>query len=150
MYMELHSLYNDFRYMIPLGSQSLKVQVNYVLLYIVIKLRPITVVYAKSLQLCPNLCDPVDCAPTRLLCPRGSPGKNTGVGYHFLLQGIFPTQGSNTHLWCLSPAFVGRFFTTSTTWKVQERGLQNRKGSWRALWWHRMSYKRWCHRDRAL
>ena len=33
--------------------------------------------------------------PTRLLCPWHSPGKNTGVGSHFLLQGIFPTQGSN-------------------------------------------------------
>ena len=33
--------------------------------------------------------------PTRLLCPWNSPGKNTGVGCHFLLQGIFPTQGSN-------------------------------------------------------
>ena len=31
----------------------------------------------------------------RLLCPWGSPGKNTGVGFHFLLQGIFPIQGSN-------------------------------------------------------
>ena len=34
--------------------------------------------------------------PTRLLRPWDSPGKNTGVGYHFLLQGIFPTQGSNS------------------------------------------------------
>ena len=31
--------------------------------------------------------------PTRLLCPQDSPGKSTGVGYHFLLQRIFPTQG---------------------------------------------------------
>ena len=31
--------------------------------------------------------------PTRLLCPLDFPGKNTGVGYHFLLQGIFLTQG---------------------------------------------------------
>ena len=30
----------------------------------------------------------------RLLCPWNSPGKNTGVGSHFL-QGIFPTQGWN-------------------------------------------------------
>ena len=36
--------------------------------------------------------------PTRLLRPWDSPGKNTGVGYHFLLQGIFPTQGSNLGL----------------------------------------------------
>ena len=31
----------------------------------------------------------------KLLCPWDSPGKNTGVGCHFLLQGIFLTQGSN-------------------------------------------------------
>ena len=36
--------------------------------------------------------------PTRLLCPRDSLGKNTGVGCHALLQGIFSTQGSNTGL----------------------------------------------------
>ena len=36
--------------------------------------------------------------PTRLLCPRDSLGKNTGVGCHFLLQGILPTQGSNSSL----------------------------------------------------
>ena len=34
----------------------------------------------------------------RLLCPRDSPGKNIGVGCHALLQGIFPTQGSNPGL----------------------------------------------------
>ena len=34
----------------------------------------------------------------RLLCPWNFPGKNTGGGYHFLLQGIFPTQGLNPHL----------------------------------------------------
>ena len=36
--------------------------------------------------------------PARLLCPWDSPGKNTGVGCHFLLQGIFPTQESNPGL----------------------------------------------------
>ena len=36
--------------------------------------------------------------PTRLLCPWDSPGKNTGVGCHFLLWGIFPAQISNPHL----------------------------------------------------
>ena len=35
---------------------------------------------------------------TRLLCPWDFPGKNTGVGNHFLPQGIFPTQGPNPHL----------------------------------------------------
>ena len=36
--------------------------------------------------------------PARLLCPWDSPGKNTGVGCHFLLQENFLTQGSNPHL----------------------------------------------------
>ena len=36
--------------------------------------------------------------PTRLLCPWTSPGKNTGVGCHSLLRGIFPTEGWNLHL----------------------------------------------------
>ena len=34
----------------------------------------------------------------RLLSPWDSPGKNVGVGCHFLIQGIFPTQGLNLHL----------------------------------------------------
>ena len=36
--------------------------------------------------------------PTGLLCPWASPGKNTRVGCHALLQGILPTQGLNPHL----------------------------------------------------
>ena len=36
--------------------------------------------------------------PTRFLYPRDFPGKNIGVGCHFLLQRIFPTQGSNPGL----------------------------------------------------
>ena len=47
---------------------------------------------------CPTLCDPVDCSPLRLLCPWDTPGKNTGVDCHFLLQMIFPTQGLNLGL----------------------------------------------------
>ena len=35
--------------------------------------------------------------PARLLCAWDSPGKDIGVGCHALLQGIFTTQGSNTH-----------------------------------------------------
>ena len=35
---------------------------------------------------------------TGLLCPWNFPGKSTGVSFHFLLLGIFPTQGSNLHL----------------------------------------------------
>ena len=36
--------------------------------------------------------------PTRLLCPWESPGKNTGVGCHAFLEGIFPTLGLNPRL----------------------------------------------------
>ena len=49
-------------------------------------------------QSCLALCDFVDCSPARLLCLWNSPGKNTGVGSHSLLQGIFSTQGSNPGL----------------------------------------------------
>ena len=43
-------------------------------------------------KLCPTLCDPMDCSLWN------SPGQNTGVGILSLLQGIFPTQGSNPGL----------------------------------------------------
>ena len=43
-------------------------------------------------------CDPRGLQPAGLLCPWDFPAKNTGVGCHFPLQGIFPTQGSNTAL----------------------------------------------------
>ena len=53
---------------------------------------------AKSFQLCTTLCDPVDCSPPGSSVHGDSPGNNTGVGCYALLQGIFPTQGSNLHL----------------------------------------------------
>ena len=48
-------------------------------------------------QLCLILCDPMDC-DARLHCSWDSPGKNTGVGSHVLLQGVFLTQGWNPGL----------------------------------------------------
>ena len=51
-------------------------------------------------QPCPTLCDPVDCSPPGSSVHGDSPGKNTGVGCYSLLQGIFPTQGSNGGLLC--------------------------------------------------
>ena len=50
------------------------------------------------LSVVPNSLRPHGLQPTRLLCPWDFPGKSTGVGCHFLLQGIFPTQGSNLGL----------------------------------------------------
>jgi len=40
----------------------------------------------------------MDCSPLGPSVHGASPGKNTGVGCHALLQGIFPTQGSNPGL----------------------------------------------------
>ena len=50
--------------------------------------------------------------------PWESPGKNAGVGCHFLLQGIFVTQGLNPCLLHLPHARAAGFFTSSTTWCV--------------------------------
>ena len=50
----------------------------------------------KLLQSCPTLCDPLGTS-----VHGDSSGKNIGVGCHALLQGIFPTQGSNLSLLCL-------------------------------------------------
>ena len=47
------------------------------------------------IQSCLTLCDPMDCSLPGSTVHGDSPGKNTGVGCHALLQGIFPTQGSN-------------------------------------------------------
>ena len=49
-------------------------------------------------QLGPTLCDPMDCTPLGSSVHGDSPGKNTGVGCHALLQGIFPTQELNPGL----------------------------------------------------
>ena len=49
-------------------------------------------------QLCLTLCDSTDCSPPGSSVHGDSPDKNTKVGCHALLQGIFPTQGSNPGL----------------------------------------------------
>ena len=54
--------------------------------------------YAKSLQSCPTLCDPMDCSPPGPSVHGDSPDKNTGVGCHALLQGFFLTQELNPGL----------------------------------------------------
>ena len=58
---------------------------------------------AKLLQSCPILCDPIDWQPTRLLCPWDSPGRNTGVGCHFLLQ-------------CMEVKSLSRVWLLATPW----------------------------------
>ena len=53
---------------------------------------------------CPTFCDPMDCSLPGSSVHGDSPGKNTGLGCHVLLQRIFPTQGSNPGLQPRSPA----------------------------------------------
>ena len=61
-------------------------------------------------QLCPTLCDPMDCSSSGSSVHEDSPGKNFGVGCHALFQWIFPTQGSNPGL-----PHAGGFFTVWAT-----------------------------------
>ena len=63
----------------------------------------------------PNSEWPCGLQPARLLSPWDSLGKNTGVGCHAFLQGIFPTQRSNPPFLPLS-ALPGGFFTHLGTW----------------------------------
>ena len=58
---------------------------------------------------CLTLCEPMGCSLH--LCPWNFPGTNIGVGCHFLLLGIFPTQRS-TPSSPGSPALAGEFFIT--------------------------------------
>ena len=71
---------------------------------------------AKSLQLCSTLCDPKDCSPAGSSVHGHSPGKNTGVGCHALLQGSSPPRNP-TWVSCMA----GRFFTTETWGKISPR-----------------------------
>ena len=54
--------------------------------------------FSSVTQSWPTLCDPMDCSLPRFSVHGIFPGKNTGVGCHFLLQRIFPTQRSNPGL----------------------------------------------------
>ena len=66
-------------------------------------------VSAQLLQSCPTLCDPMDCSLPGPSVHGDSLGKNTGVGYHALLQGIFPTWGLNLSLLRLLHWQVGSY-----------------------------------------
>ena len=64
---------------------------------------------AKSLQLCPTLCDPIIRQPTRLPCPWDSPGRNTGVGRHFLLQCMKVKVKSLSYVWSSATPWIAGF-----------------------------------------
>ena len=88
--------------------------------------------WSEVTQLCPTLCDPMG----YILCPWDFPGNSLGVDCHFLLQGIFPTQGTNLGLphcrqmlYCLShqgsPFVMVQKSIWSSTWLVS---------SWHKAW----------------
>ena len=58
------------------------------------KCRPLCAVRLVA-QSCLTPCDPMNCSPSGSSVHGDSPGQNTGVGCHALLQGIFPKQGLN-------------------------------------------------------
>ena len=86
--------------------------------------RSFGILCAKSLQSCSTLLQSYGLQPARLLCPWHSLGKNTGLGCHFLLQGIFPTQGSNRHL-LKSPALAGgstdHIYLRRKKWEIEQK-----------------------------
>ena len=60
-------------------------------------------------QSCPTLCSPMDCSPPDSSVHGIFPGKNTGMGCHFLLRGIFPSPGIEP----ASNTLAGGFLTTA-------------------------------------
>ena len=60
---------------------------------------------AKSIQSCPTLCNPRDGSPPRLPRPWDSPGKNTGVGCHFLLQCMRVKSENEVAQLCPTPGY---------------------------------------------
>ena len=78
-----------------------------------IRIMKVKVLVAPS---CPTLCNPTDCSLPVSSCPWNSPGKNTGVGSHSLLNGFFPTQGSNPGLLqCRQILYHLHFFPTEAS-----------------------------------
>ena len=73
--------------------------------------------YAKSLQSCLTLCNPVDY--TLPDSSRKFSSKNSGVDCLALFHEIFLTQGSNPRL--MTPALTGVFFTTSDIWEATHK-----------------------------
>ena len=87
-----------------------------------------------------NSLQPHGLQPAKLLCPWNFPGKNTGVGCHFPLRVIFPTQGQNLRL--ASAALAGGFFSTVPPGKpINDVGLPKNMVTAFKLYISRTAYK---------
>ena len=103
------------------------------------------------IQSYPTLCDPMDCSPPGSSVHEDSPGKNTGVGCHALLQGIFPSQGLNPGLphcqcilYCLRhqgspklPEWVAYPFSRESSWPRNGIGVSCMAGEF----FYQLSYQ---------
>ena len=98
--------------------------------------------------------------PARFLYPQDFPGKNTGVGCHFLLQGILPTQGSNPYLlhgqagslplsYLESPLGSKRHFIIPSQISNQYRPAVRTENHWNINWFKKKKkdMKPWSHDD---
>ena len=88
-------------------------------------------------QLCLTLCDPMNCSLPGSSVYGDSPGRNTGVGCHFCLQGIFQTQRSN---FCLLHCRQILYCWATREARFSAR-TQNKKTYWGTI--RRGAYKRW-------
>ena len=84
-----------------LGETTIRVTITWTLVKIAFCWHVAAAAAAKSLQLCPTLCDPIDGSPPGPH-PWDSPGKNTGVGCPFLLQCVKVKSESEVAQLCLT------------------------------------------------
>ena len=85
--------------------------------------------------------------PARFFCPWDFPGKNTGVGCHFLLQRIFPTQGSNPCLLCLLHWQVDSLpLVPLESWTIKKTE-HLRIDAFKLWWWRRLLGVPWTARS---
>ena len=84
-------------------------------------------ILCSDIQLCLTLCDPMDCSLPSSSVNGIFPGKNTGVGCYFLLQGLFPTQGLNPVPWvsCFDRQIAWAFLVKNppALWETWVRSL---------------------------
>ena len=102
-----------------------------------IRLSTTNMIWKWSCSVVSNSLRPHGLSPTRLLSPWNFPGNSTGVGCHFLLQGIFPSQGSNPSLphcrqmlYCLShiPTKIYLWWKSFPILKYLPKSKANSKG----------------------
>ena len=100
-------------------------------------------VCTQSLQSCLTLCDHMDCSlPGSSVQGILQSGKNTGVGCHALLQGIFLTQGSNLHLLCLLHWQVGSLSLAPNEEPIVVTTAINFESNFHILIWVLLLYKK--------